>query len=592
MNYSVFQILKRILIQARPYWPHLAGIFLLSLIASPIALLKPLALKILIDSGFGSLPLPGFITFFFKPASGYSFSTIVLISVALVIIVAIIENIHIVLSWILNTFIGEKLVFNLRSILFNHIQRLSLAYHDSKGTSDAFYRLQWDTTAIHVFLIGNISPLVSSILVLAGMMVVMFIINWHFALIAACLIPPLFILSGISTKQIKRDWKKVKEDESMAMSIVQEALSSLRVVKAFGREDSEQEKYISSADKAVAGQVKVAWKSAKYYFIVGVLFAIGTAFFIYLGADYVKNGSMTLGELTLVLAYLTQIIGPMEKISKNLNDLQSSVTSLSRVFFLLDKEKEVKENPLAVHLVKAKGSFVFDNVSFSYGTDKPTLDNISFKVNHGDRIGIMGSTGAGKSTLISLLIRFYDPTSGNILLDGQNIRNIKLPDYRNQFGIVLQEPVLFSNSIGENIRYGFSSASDDNVIEAAKAANAHDFIIKSKDGYNTLVGERGMQLSGGERQRISLARAFIKDAPILILDEPTSSVDVKTESLIMEAMERLMIGRTSFLITHRLDTLSTCNTIIHLEKGKIVDILNNATPELLELKKKKYFDTL
>ena len=578
--------------QARPYWAHLAGIFFLSLLATPITLLKPFALKILIDSGFGSQPLPGFISFFFPSSFNFTFNTIVLLSVMLVIIVAVIENIHIVVSWILNTFIGEKLVFNLRTILFNHIQRLSLAYHDSTGTSDAFYRLQWDTMAIRVFLIGNISPLISSILTLTGMMVVMFIINWHFALIAACMIPPLLVLTRISTSRLKKDWAKVKQDESVSMSVVQEALSSLRVVKAFGQEDTEQEKFMTQAGKAVRGHVKVAWVNAIYYFFVGLLFAIGTGLFVYLGAKYVKSGSLTLGELTLVLAYLAQILSPLEKISKNMNDLQSSVTSLSRVFFLLDKEKEVKENPNANHLVTAKGSFEFHQVSFSYEKGKPTLQNISFQINAGDRVGIMGTTGAGKSTLISLLIRFYDPTTGNILIDGKDINNYKLADYRNQFGIVLQEPVLFSTSIEENIRYGRPGATEIEIVNAAKAANAHEFIIKSNDGYDTLVGERGMQLSGGERQRISLARAFIKNAPILILDEPTSSVDVRTEALIMEAMERLMHEKTSFLITHRLDTLKTCNVIIHLEKGSIVDIIKNVSPELIDLKKKNYIEII
>jgi ATP-binding cassette subfamily B protein len=244
-------------------------------------------------------------------------------------------------------------------------------------------------------------------------------------------------------------------------------------------------------------------------------------------------------------------------------------------FPVLDEEKEVKENPNAVHLPAVKGSFQFDHVSFSYQKDRPTLKNISFEIRPGDRVGIMGSTGAGKSTLISLLNRFYDPTDGVIKIDGVDIKNYKLTDYRRQFSIVLQEPVLFSTTIAENIRYGRPEANEKQLIQAAKAAHAHDFIIKSKDGYETMVGERGMQLSGGERQRISLARAFIKNAPVLILDEPTSSLDIKTEALIMDAMERLMEGKTTFMITHRLDTLSTCNVILHLEHGEIVEVVRD-----------------
>jgi ATP-binding cassette subfamily B protein len=397
--------------------------------------------------------------------------------------------------------------------------------------------------------------------------------------------PPLFFLIRTSTRRLKKGWKKVKEDESLAMSVVHEVLGSLRVVKAFGQEEYEGRRFFNSSSKAIKGQLKMAWTGAIFYFIVGMLFATGTALFLYLGGSYVYAGKMTLGELTLVIAYLGQIYGPLQSISKNLNSIQSSITSIERVFTLLDEEKEVKEIPHALHLSKANGAFRFQNVSFSYENDRVILNNISFEIKPGDRVGIMGSTGAGKSTLVSLLMRFYDCSGGAITIDGVDIRQYKLLDYRNQFSLVLQEPVLFSTSIIENIRYGKPGASEQEIYEAARLANAHDFIMKCKDGYNTIVGERGMQLSGGERQRISIARAFIKDAPVLILDEPTSSLDIKTEAQIMEAMERLMKGRTTFLITHRLDTLRSCNLILHLEEGKIVDAIDNMDPTLLKAKK-------
>jgi ATP-binding cassette subfamily B protein len=279
-------------------------------------------------------------------------------------------------------------------------------------------------------------------------------------------------------------------------------------------------------------------------------------------------------------------------ISKNINDIQSSLTSIARVYALLDTEQEVKEAAHPVSLTRAKGAFEFRDVSFSYQGEKLTLSHLTFKIQAGDRVGIMGTTGAGKSTVISLLARFYDPSAGEIFIDGTEVKNIRLSDYRSQFGIVLQEPVLFSTTIAENIRYGRSGASEAEVVRAAKAANAHDFITKSPDGYNTMVGERGVQLSGGERQRISLARAFIKDAPVLILDEPTSSIDVKTEAQIMEAIERLMEGRTTFMITHRLDTLNTCNVILHLEGGELVDVIRGHDSGVLERKKKSFVDNL
>lgn len=588
MKYSNFDLIQRILIYSRTYWWNLIFLFFMSLLATPIALMKPFALKILIDSAFGSHPIPGFLNILFPADFEFTFNTVVIIAASLVIFVALIENIHSVISWVLGTLTGEKLVLNFRVLLFNHIQRLSLTYHDSKGSSDSLYRIQWDTMSIRTFLIGNLSPLISSFITLIAMITVMFLINWHFALIALSVIPPLFILTRMSTKRLLENWKNVKNDESMAMSVVHEVLSALRVVKAFGQEDNEEERFVNQSAKAINGQLKLAWLGASYYFVVGMVFACGTALFFYFGANYVQSGQMTLGNLTLVLAYLGQVFGPLQSISKNLNDIQSSIASTERVFSLLDMEKEVDENPHALPLPRAKGSFEYQNVSFSYGNEKSILQNISFTIYPGDRVGIMGSTGAGKSTLISLLMRFYDPTSGRILIDGFDIRNYKLADYRKQFSLVLQEPVLFSTSIGENIRYGRPGASERDIMEAAKAANAHEFIMRCKDGYDTLVGERGIQLSGGERQRISLARAFIKDAPILILDEPTSSVDVRTESQIMEAMERLMTGRTTFMITHRLDTLNNCNVILRIESGNLIDIVTNRDPLSFEKMKRDF----
>jgi ATP-binding cassette, subfamily B, bacterial len=588
MPYSTSTIIKRIFKQARPFWHYIAGIFICNILATPIALLKPLALKILIDSGFGSKPMPGLVTFFFPNGYQFSFGSIVIISTSMVILIALIENLYMVIIWMLNTYTGEKLVRSFRSLLFDHIQRLSLAYHDLKGTSDSVYRIQYDTSAIRTFIIGNLSPILTSIITLTGMIIIMFSISWHFALITAAIIVPMVVLTRLSTKKLKKDWKKVKENESNAMSVIQEVLSSLRVVKAFGQEDGESERFMSKADIAMRGQLKVARTGAFFAFCIGMIYAIATASFIFFGAKYVHAGEITIGELIMVITYLGQIYGPLDKISKNLNEIQSSVTSMERVYTLLDEEKEVKETTNPVPLSRAIGQMEFDSVSFNYKTEKPVLSNVTFKIQPGDRVGIMGSTGAGKSTLINLITRFYDPSDGVVSLDGTDIRNYRLSDYRRQFSIVLQDSVLFSTSLGENIAYGTRDATSKEIIEAAKMANAHEFIMGFKDGYDTIVGERGLTLSGGERQRIAIARAFIKNAPILILDEPTSSLDVKTESQIMEAIDRLMKDRTTFLITHRLDTLRKCNIILHLEKGRLVEIVDNSQPDVFEKKKKSF----
>lgn len=589
-RYPAGVLTKRILKQLKPYGLHIAGIFLLSLLAIPTTLLKPLAVKMVIDSAFGNESMPSFIRFFLPDGYHFTFTNIIVIAAVFVVLVAIIENLFSFVLWILSIYTGEKIVLDFRTRLFNHLQRLSLTYHDETGTSDALYKLQWDTSGIRYLLINNITPIVTSLITLVAMVAVMFAINWHFALIALGMIPLIFILIRFSNARLRNDWENVKQEESRAMAVVHEVLSALRVVKAFGQEKGEENRFVGQSDKAVKGQIKIAWMVALFNASVWIIFAIGTALFIFLGANYVQAGKMTLGDLTLMLAYLTQFFSPLQNISKNLTDTQSSITSIERVFQLLDKEQEVTERPAAVNLHKAQGGFHFRQVSFGYNKSKETLQNLSFVIQPGDRVGIMGSTGAGKSSLISLLMRFYDPSSGEIFLDGKNLKDIKLDDYRNQFAIVLQEPVLFSTTIAENIRYGKPGATEKEMVEAAKAANAHEFIMRLKDGYNTMAGERGMQLSGGERQRISIARAFIKNAPILILDEPTSSLDIGTEAQIMESIERLMEGRTTFLITHRLDTLKSCNVLLHLEKGRLVEVVNGADASKLEQRKADFLN--
>lgn len=577
MKYSAHQLLKKILVHARPYWLQIGVLFGLTLMATPISLLKPLAMKIVIDSAFGNQPLPSFLTVFVPNSFSNGFHPVVIVAVLLVLVVAIIENINGYVLWLLSTYTGEKLVLNFRVLLFNHIQRLSIAYHDKKGASDSLYRIQWDTMCIRALLLSQLSPLASSVLTLVSMIVVMFLINWSFAVIALCIIPPLYILTTFRSKRLRKDWYKVKDAESSVMSVIHEVLGSLRVVKAFGQEDKENERFVTHSNKALEGQMGMARLGATFQWMVSMIFASGTALFIYFGATYVQSGEMTLGELTLVMAYLAQVITPLQNISKNIAELQSSFASVDRVFAVLDEEHEVSDLKDARSLLHIAGNFEFKNVSFFYNPDRPILKNVSFKVLPGDRVGIMGSTGAGKSTLVSLINRFYDPTEGQICIEGEDIKTFRLKDYRSQFSIVLQDPVLFSFSIAENIKYGKPGATDNEVIDAAKAANAHDFIIKCKDGYNTLVGERGMQLSGGERQRISIARAFIKNAPVLILDEPTSSLDINTEAQIMDAMERLMTGRTTFMITHRLDTLRSCNMVLHLEGGHLKEVVRDGS---------------
>jgi ATP-binding cassette subfamily B protein len=583
-KYSAFSLIKRIFLQGKAYWLHIISIFFLNLLSAPLALLVPIPLKIMIDNAFGNLPLPGAITFFFPNGFEFSFATTALIAVTLLILIELLSQLHGLLTWVLQSYTGEKLVLSFRTLLFNHIQRLSMTYHDKTGVSDSLYRIQNDASSIRTLFVNGISSLVTSFITLLGMLIIMTAINWHFTLIALAIIPPLIILIKISRAKMKSNWFEVKKQESSAMSVIHETLSALRVVKAFGREDYEEGRFVKRSNKAVKSQLKAAYTSGIFDLLISMILAIGTALFLYQGAQYVHAGKITLGELILIMAYVAQIFSPLRAIAKNITSLQSSFVSMERAYSLIDKEKDIIESPRAMHIKKISGLVRFENVSFEYVKGSPVLRNISFEVRAGQRVGIMGSTGSGKTTLINLLARFYEPIEGNIIMDGHDIKDYKLAEYRSQFSIVLQEPVLFSTSIEENIAYGRPEASKKDIYNAARNAHADEFISWLPDKYQTEVGERGMQLSGGERQRISIARAFLKNSPILILDEPTSSVDIRTEHLIMEATQRLMDNRTTFLITHRLDILSQCDIIIHLEKGKIVEIIDNNQPGVLENK--------
>jgi ATP-binding cassette subfamily B protein len=565
-------IYRRLLLEAKPFWPNIAALFALSLLAAPLTLLNPLPLKIVVDSVLGTHPLPAWLAWVF-PAEIQRTDFIVLAGVAgMLVAIALFKQLLDLAFALLRSYTGEKLVLAFRSKLFRHTQGLSLSYHDTKGTADSTYRIQYDAPSIQWITLDAFIPLVSSLLTLVAMIIVMARIDWALALVALAVAPVLYFVSQIYSRYLKLRWREAKDLESSTLSVVQEVLTSVRVVKAFAAEDREQERYVASAGKNLRQQLKLALTSGSFGLIIGLAMATGSAVVLFLAARHVQTGRITLGELILVMSYLALLYTPLQMVSKSAASLQGSLVSAERAFQLLDELPDVIEKPHARPLTRAQGQVAFENVSFGYNSERPALRDISFEIATGSRVGIAGTTGAGKSTLVSLLLRLYDPSAGKISLDGVDLCDFKLRDLRNQFAIVLQEPVLFSSSIAENIAYAKPDASEDEIIAAAQAANAHDFISRLPQGYKTDVGERGVQLSGGERQRISLARAFLKDAPILILDEPTSSVDVKTEAIIMEAMLRLMRGRTTFMIAHRLTTLDVCDVRIQLEHGRIVSL--------------------
>jgi ATP-binding cassette subfamily B protein len=567
-----FSILRRLGHEARPFRLHIVAVFVLGVLATPLALLTPVALKVAVDSVLGDHPLPGFLAAIVPAGVESSNQALLLFTAALFAAVAMLTQLQEMARTVMQTYTGERLLLSFRSKLFQQSQRLSLMYHDRVGTADSTYRVIEDARSIQYIAVDSVVSLVTAVTTLLAMLVVTFLIDWQLALVALAIVPFLALLSTHFRRRLRQRSHEVKKLESGALSVVQEVLTGLRVVKAFTQEEREYERFHGRASDGMAARVRLVFAQSAYSLAVGGVVGLGGGLVLYLGVLRVQQGAMTLGDLLLVMAYLTQLYAPIKTMAKKAGTLQTYMASAERAFALLDEAPEVAERHPAQTIRRARGAVRFAQVAFAYEGDRLALEDVSFEVPPGARVGIAGHTGAGKTTLMNLLIRFYDPTAGRVELDGVDLRDYRLPDLRAQFGIVLQEPLLFSSSIADNIAYARPEASSEEIEAAATAAGAHRFVADLPEGYDTEVGERGQRLSGGERQRLSLARAFLRDAPILILDEPTSSVDVKTEASILKAMERLMEGRTSFMIAHRLGTLDACELRLELAEGRLVSI--------------------
>lgn len=561
--------MRRFARQIRPFSGLLLCISLLDLLSVPLALLLPVPLKLAVDDLTGDRGARR-IAERYLPDSWLQWDlTPLAFAAVLMLSIYLLQHAVGFCDWLLRTYTGEKMVLDFRSRMFAHAQRLSLSFHDSKGSSDPAYRIQYDAPAIRDLAMNGFLPLINAVLTLVGMVYVTAKIDRQIAVVAVSIAPVLFLVSRQYSKRLRQEWSDVRERDSVAMGVIQEVLSSVRVVKAFGQEDREHVRFVNQSGDYMRGQLRLSVLQASYYVLIGLTVAAASATALFLGARHVRAGVLTVGSLLLLMSYVAKLYEPLSTMSGKLVESQSAVVSLGRAFALLDETPDVVERPKAKPARNIHGGIEFRNVSFSYNAGRPVLNDISFGIAPGTHVGITGASGAGKSTILTLLTRMYDPEEGSISLDGTDLREFKIHSLREQYAIVLQEPVLFSTTIAENIAYAKPGATKNEIIAAAKAARAHEFIMGLADRYNTKVGQRGATLSGGERQRISLARAFLKNAPILIMDEPTSSLDSHTEAEVVEATEALMAGRTTFVVAHRTSTLAHCEIVLHLENGRL-----------------------
>jgi ATP-binding cassette subfamily B protein len=559
---------RRVFRYLRPFWGRAVATALMTLAIAALGLLTPWPLKILFDSVLGTQPLPGWAEPLLRPLLRDRLLLLAGVVVGGFALTLLTNSLKVINAHV-QTRLSQGMVLNFRSDLFQHAQRLSLAYHEKNRSGGLIYAInfQADNAA---GLVMVLQPLALSALTLVGMFAVTYRINHQLALLSLVIVPFLYYSVGYYMTHIQERLRRVKGLEGESLSIIHEAISMMKVIAAFGREDHEHAKFRRQGQQAVDERVRVTVRQTAFSLFVNTITAAGTALVLGFGVYQILRGHMTPGELLVVTSYIASIYSPLETLSTTVGSLQDRFTSLEIAFSLLDTVPEIEDAPHAVALRRCDGRVTFERVSFSYDEREPTLEEVSFDVLPGQVVGIVGPTGAGKSTLVSLIPRFYDPQEGRVRLSGVDVRDIQLASLRAQVSIVLQEPLLFSGSIEDNIRYARLDATDDEIVAAARAANAHDFISRLPKGYQTQLGERGALLSGGERQRISVARAFLKNAPVLILDEPTSAIDSRTEAVILDALGRLMVGRTTFMIAHRLSTIRHADQILVMANGRIV----------------------
>ncbi len=578
-------IYRRVLVYYRPFLRPTIFALVLSLGGIGLNLLKPWPFKIIVDQVIPETRVDArthqfFWGSLFDPAhsSLSRFQMVALLCGALVVIQIIWGALNWVTSYIFVK-IGLEALLKLRTDLYSYLQSLSLKYHDARRSSDSSFRVAYDSQSIQTIYNKGFTGVFGSIITLISTFAIMLRLDWQLAVLSLCVIPLLLGAIYFFAHRIRRDSTSIQEQESAVLAQAQEGLSSIRMVHAFGREDWEVSQFHARAAQSLQANLRLTLTNINSALVISTLMVFGTAAMYYLGTVHVLDGRLTLGSLLVFSTYLLMLYQPLESLTYTAWAMEGATAGARRCFEVLDRPDDVMDAPGAEAITSTSGAIRFDHVSFGYKADEPILLDIELEIAPNQIVALVGGTGAGKSTLLSLVPRFYDPTGGAVYLDDRNLCRLTKKSLRSQIGIVFQDTLLFSTSIRENIAYGRPEASEEESTMAARQAQAEEFIERLPNGYGSLVGERGGHLSVGQRQRIGIARAFLKNAPILLLDEPTSALDPATESAIMTTIKELMKGRTTLIVTHRLATIHNVDKIVVLKNGQVAE--QGTGPELL-----------
>ncbi|OLP03047.1 ABC transporter [Mycolicibacterium porcinum] len=564
--------MRLILELIRPYRLLVAGIFAVLLVQIATGLAAPWPLKVVLDSVVGHHPLPGWLHGMLQPLlGGEGKMHIAGLAAIMVLVIAVVAAIASYTANYLTETVGQRIGNDLRTRAYHHLQQLSLNYFDTHRVGPILSTLTDDVDTIQGFASSSTLGIATDLLTIVGMLAMMLWLQWDFTLIALAVAPLLLLFVSRIRKAVKAATHEVRRRESDIVAVAEEGLQSIRVVKAFDREDMQERELAAAGQQAVDAALNARRVKSVVSPIVGVVVAACTAVVLWRGSALILAGAMTAGTLTVFISYLASFFKPVQDLAKLTNTIAMASVGVDRVNALLTAETSVEEKPDAIDAERIKGAISFERVAFSYDSETPVLRDVTFEVNPGQLVGVVGHTGSGKSSLVSLIPRFYDPSMGTVRIDGVDLRDYKLHELRRQIAYVLQDTVLFRGTIRDNIAFGRPEADHDEIVEMAKLANAHEFISEMPQGYDSPVGERGLTLSGGQRQRIGIARALIRDSPILILDEPTAALDAESERLVMSALQRLMKDRTVITIAHRLSTIRDADSIVVLEEGRVVE---------------------